>query len=113
MENNKLHFKEEESLLQNENYKKYSVKKKEIKAKYPSEIFMLPTQGNHKENSTKENFRIYIEQHRELYKEYIKELANLLFEPEGDFQQFTWDIIPEVDKKHMERRARGRKKREQ
>ena len=91
---------------ENEYYKLYEEQKLAIKAKYPSEIFYTPTSGRDVVKVGKE----YIEKgHRELHNQYLKELADLIFAKDGYYQQFTWDIMAEVDKLEMDRKARGSK----
>lgn len=92
----------------NQYYKNYEVEKEEIKSKYPSEIFdnmSVSGQGKHQEMMYEE----YISTNqRELHKQYLKEIADLIFQPNGQFQEFTWDTMSEVSKDEMKRKARGR-----
>lgn len=83
----------------NKFYKKYELQKEDIKKKYPRTIFtddlgVNPTYGSSEE--------------RRLYNEYLKEIGDLLFKPNGYYQQFIWDTMPENEKLVMERRARGK-----
>ena len=82
-------------------YEKYWIKKQELKSQYPSKLFFNTTgAGNHKIP--------YSEEERMLHKEYLSKLANLIFEKDGDYQRFTWEMMSEFDKLQMERTARGR-----
>jgi len=102
----------EYSYKENQHYKNFSDSKEEIKSKYPSEIFNnIAAYGRGKSQD------LMLEQylsgnHRELHKQYLRELADLIFEPNGAFQHLTWDMISEVEKIEMERKARGRLKRQ-
>lgn len=89
----------------NQYYKLFQEEKDQLKSKYPQEIFYKPISGR----DTSKECKKYIELgYRELHKEYLKELSDLIFKPDGTYQQFTWDIMPEVDKLEMEKKARGR-----
>jgi hypothetical protein len=92
----------------NEYYIKYNKQKEELKKKYPPRLFEdIKTNGRSKEHIQALSDD-YIENDRQLHQEYLKELADLIFEPIGNFQQFTWDMIGEVELKEMKRKARGR-----
>jgi hypothetical protein len=49
------------------------------------------------------------EEQQEQYKQWCKDILELLLEPNGDYQKFSWDIMSDFDKLTMERKARGRK----
>lgn len=90
-------------------YIKFIQEKEEIKKKYPPEIFITEYNNTgrrpkHIEQLNKE----YFAKHRSLHQEYLKELADLIFTPNGSYQEFTWDIMSDVEKLEMERKARGR-----
>lgn len=87
--------------MKNVHYRKYDKKKQKLKKKYPSSVFTTAGPGR--------NFIDYSAKERELHKSYLKELLDLLFEPNGDYQKFSWDILSDMDKLAMERKARGRK----
>ena len=88
----------------NEYYKAFIKEKEEIKSKYPEEIFDKAVSGR----NTIREYKVYLDKgHRDLHKQYIRELADLIFTPGGNYQQFTWDIMSEVEKIEMERLARG------
>lgn len=101
----KLSILEEEGLETNLNYRKYKEQKDKIKSKYPSEIWKYQGAGRSKISYHNE----YLNNYHPLYKEYIKEILNLMLTPDSDFQKFTWDIIPDYELEIMKRRARGRK----
>lgn len=92
----------------NKYYQLYEEEKQQIKDKYPPEIFKLESQSGRNEKKIKEATDYYLQNHRHLHQQYLKEIANLIFEPNGNYQKFTWDIMAEVDKLEMERKARGR-----
>lgn len=88
---------------ENKYYKLYEEEKKKIKEKYPKEVFKFPNSGRRKENVQRD----YIELgHREIHKQYLKEIADLIFQPNGNFQELTWDVMSEVHKLEMERKTR-------
>lgn len=87
----------------NEWYKKFELQKEELKKKYPQDIF-LDSENNETVLKNKEYLK---SNNHKLFKEYIKELTDLMFEPNGNFQQMVWDTMAEVDKLEMERKARG------
>jgi hypothetical protein len=87
--------------MTNAHYRNYDKKKESIKKKYPKSIFKKPSLGR--------TVDVYTDEERKLYQAYLKELTDLLFEPDGDYQKFTWEILSEQDKMIMERKARGRK----
>lgn len=76
-------------------YKLFEKEKENIKSKYPSHIF-------------DDKSKTYTKQDRELHNQYLKELSDLIFAPNGYFQKMIWDTMAEVDKIDMERKARGR-----
>ena len=87
--------------MKNAHYRNYDKKKQNIKKKYPKSIFKRPSPGR--------TIDVYTDEERKLHQSYLKELTDLLFEPDGDYQKFSWDIMSEQDKMIMERKARGRK----
>lgn len=91
---------------ENKYYKLYEKEKQVIKDKYPEEIFVEPIKGRCTIREGKE----YIQSgQQELHRQYLKELADLIFTPDGNYQKFTWDIIGDAEKLEMDRRARGSK----
>jgi hypothetical protein len=97
----KINKTKREHLMTNAHYRNYDKKKESIKKKYPKSIFKKPSLGR--------TVDVYTDEERKLYQAYLKELTDLLFEPDGDYQKFTWEILSEQDKMIMERKARGRK----
>lgn len=96
----------EYSYKENQHYKNYDKVKQKIKSKYPAEIFdnIAPSGLGSKHKEMFEEF-INTDQ-RKLYQQYLRELADLIFEPNGEFQNLTWDMMSEVEKEQMERDAR-------
>lgn len=94
-------------LNKNPHYKKYIERKEEIKKKYN------PSLWKHYgvELTKKDYVKWYIEEAQEEWRNYLKEIADVMFEPDGDFQKFTWDIMSEVDKLTQQRTARGKRSR--
>ena len=86
-------------LQSNKHYRKYYKEKQKIKDKYPPNIFLSEGRGGK---------RFYEEGEQELYQKYLKELSNVIFQPNGDFQKFSWDALNDVEKLQMERTARGK-----
>lgn len=95
------------SLLKNEHYKRYHDKKQEIKSKYPQEMW-IKSPNTSSNSSLKIKLEEYIKNYRKLHKEYLKELGDLIFEPDGDFQKFSWENMSEADKVVQERKSRAR-----
>jgi len=81
-------------------YKKFLVEKNKIKEKYPKELF---------ETATSRKDPIYSEESKLIWRQYLKELGNLMFKPKGLYQDFIWDIISESEKIYMETKARNGK----
>lgn len=92
------------SLLQNKNYNKFYQQKKKIQSKYDKRLFEWSV--------TRPPLSIkkwYLEEGQEQWREYLKEITDLLFTNDGDFQEFTRDIISDKDKDSMDRTARGKR----
>jgi hypothetical protein len=75
-------------MLQNPWYQIYYEKKQELLQRYP------PI----KQRTREEQFS------------YMKEICDMMWEPDGPFQQFLWDIMSEQEKLEQSRRASGRKR---
>jgi hypothetical protein len=89
-----------EELKENKDYLKYWKKKQKIKEKYPKDLWIRPTGSK---NALNKNYN-----NHHLWKEYIKEIGDLLLEPKGDYQKFSWEVlISDSDKVIMEQKARG------
>ena len=89
-----------EELKENKDYLKYWEKKQKIKEKYPQELWNRPSGSK---NTLNKNYN-----NHHLWKEYLKEIADLLLEPNGDYQKFSWEeLIPPGERKIMEYKARG------
>ena len=101
------------SLLKNEHYKIFFKKKQELKSKYPDVIWEIPPIGQPKKYQKEKDAQEYINYYRKLHQEYLRELSDLMFQPEGEFQQFTSDIMSETDKLYQERNSRERLNRTQ
>jgi hypothetical protein len=88
--------------MTNKHYRNYYKKKQKILKKYPKDMFAKPTSGA-------KPLLYDNEKQQEQYRQWCKDILDLLFEPDGDYQKFTWDIMSDNDKETMERKARGRK----
>jgi len=87
----------------NKYFLKYSEQRDKIREKY-EDLFWKDKAGNPAKNARK-----YTEQDHKRYKQYLKEMGDLMFKPNGWFQKFYWDNLSDLDKEKMVRKARGRK----
>lgn len=92
------------TLLENVHYKTYSEQKEKIKEKYNQRLFTCQSRVSDK--------KWFNEEGRKEWKKYLKEINELMFKPDGDFQKFSWDIMSELSKTNQERKARGKKQRQ-
>ena len=76
---------------------RFNKEKQKIKSKYPAELFEIPKE--HKNH-------YYPIEHQRLYREYLKEMGDLIHKKEGWFQKFIWDTISESDRVIKERELR-------
>lgn len=88
MSNDKVSVRDLKRMLQNPFYKQHWDEKQEIKSKYPPILKMS----------------------KEEWETWKKEIVELIFRPNGAFQQFIWDTLSEHDKIEQDRRASGRKR---
>lgn len=51
----------------------------------------------------------YTKEQQQLYRGYIKRVADLMFETEGNFQMWLWDMMTDEQKRVMEVRSRPSK----
>jgi hypothetical protein len=73
-------------LDRNKNYKKYEKQKDKLKAKYSPTLFAKPGYSNrYKGKATDEE--------RELYKEYIGKLMDIINKPNSHYQNYIWDTL--------------------
>jgi hypothetical protein len=93
----------------NPHYIEFTKQKEELKKKYPPQIFERPFTGGKSVKGIEQVKQDYIKNEQSIYRQYLKEVADLLFQPNGSFQELTWDIMAEVDKLEMERKASGRR----
>ena len=84
------------SLLKNTHYKKFHTQKKIIQLKYDSRLFEW-----HRTRPPASIKKWYLEEGQEQYRKYLKEITDLLFANNGDFQEFLWDILSSQDKEIM------------
>lgn len=81
--------KEIEKLKENPYYLNYWNQKQEIVNRYPKIADMTITE----------------------YRQYLKEIGDLMWSPDGWFQQYIWDNIDEWTQILMDRKARGKQPR--
>ena len=81
---------------ENKYYKLFREEREKIKSKYPPHLF-------------DESVKKYGEGDRELFQQFLKEIADIIFEPNSNYQEFTWDIMGEQEKEIMKRKAEGPK----
>ena len=91
----KSYWEPEYAYKESKYYKLFQEEKKQIVNKYPQHIF-------------DDKHRPYTKEDRELHLQYLKELADVIFTPDGNYQKFSWDIMTDVQKEEMEKIARGR-----
>lgn len=99
---NAISSKNEDMLMENEYYKKYYEQKQKIKERYPQDLWERP---NGSKNALNKNYN-----NHHLWKQYIKEICDLMHEKEGWYQKFIWDTYSDSDKALMEQKARGNQK---
>lgn len=87
--------------LSNINYLNYFKQKQSLKNEYPKHIFKNTAVGRGVIPYPKEDV--------EMYQDYLRKLADLIFEPKGDFQKYSWDTIPAVEQLVSDRFINGRK----
>ncbi len=88
----------------NKYYKQYKVKADKIKEKY-SDILV----GNWAKPGPTPKLPIdYPKEERDRYKQYLKEICDLLLEPNGLYQQFVWDTIGEQEQLIRDRKSRAK-----
>ena len=93
-------------LLTDDNYKIYNERKQKIKSKYPKECF-----PNHIPDGCSVPVKDITSLQRKQYQRYLKEIADLLFKPNGPYQKFSWDYLTAPAEKRLRaRKARGKLK---
>lgn len=86
-----------ESLLEHPKFKEYREIKEELKKEYPQDLFL------YSQNPKREVKEWYLnEGGQELYREYIKRLGDIMFEPHGPFSEFLWDSISDQEKEYID-----------
>lgn len=87
-------------LNRNKNYKLYEKQKDKLKAKYPPTLFAkLGTNNRYKVNATDEE--------RELFKEYIGKLMDIINKPNSYYQKYLWDTLSASEKIFREAKING------
>jgi hypothetical protein len=74
----------------NKHYQRYLKKKMKVRAKYD-------------ENLTNPRAKNY---NKEEWAKYLKEIGDLVFQPNGWFQKYMWETLTEVEKQNRERKTR-------
>ena len=72
----------------NQNYQRFLKQKNKIKERYAEDIWNYKVDRN--------NFN------RKEYQKYLKEIVDLMYKPNSNYQKFLWDIISPSDKKKMD-----------
>lgn len=94
-------IRDEESLKKKyPSFNLYWEQKQKIKEKYPSSLFVYDSIGRAKPIN-------YSKEERELFKQYMREIYDLIHEPDGHFQKFAWESLSDFDKLQMQRKANG------
>tara|TARA_A100001201_G_scaffold142790_1_gene142014 strand:- start:4136 stop:4465 length:330 start_codon:yes stop_codon:yes gene_type:complete len=89
--------------MTNKGYSRYHKQKLKIQKKYDERLFNWSSSRESKQ--TKDWFK---EEGQEEWRRYIKEISDIMFEPAGNFQQFTWDILSKTEQEYRDRKARGK-----
>tara|TARA_R110000782_G_scaffold95571_1_gene179611 strand:+ start:346 stop:672 length:327 start_codon:yes stop_codon:yes gene_type:complete len=89
---------------ENKYFIKYAKERDVIKEKYIGLINYTPKCGPPKGRT----YPPYTEKERNRYREYLKEMGDLLFKTNGNFQKFIWDDMSEVEKLAQEKKCRRR-----
>jgi len=95
--------KENEDYKENKYYKKYIIQKEKIVEKYIDVIDNSPVRSGPVFEPP------YTQKERNRHRKYLKELSNLLFKKNGNFQKFMWDTLTEGEKLQQEQIINGRK----
>jgi len=88
----------QQDLLKNKHYKKFTEEKLKIQSKYDNRLFNWGTQGQ----QPKAMKEWYFKEGREPWREYLKEVTELMLSPNSNYQKFVWDIIPKNEKQELE-----------
>ena len=84
-----------EDYLDNPHYIKYLKQKEKLLKKYDS--VLVPSCGGKK--GPQRNY-IYTKEDEKKYKNWLKDIGDLMFKPKGHFQKFFWDIRPYTKKQN-------------
>jgi|TARA_R110001592_G_scaffold34938_3_gene119428 hypothetical protein len=87
-------------LDRNKNYKKYEKQKDKLKAKYPPTLFAKPGYSNRYKGKATDD-------ERELYKEYIGKLMDIINKPNSHYQNYLWDTLSSSEKLFREAKVNG------
>lgn len=92
------------TLEKNKHYKRYSEQKFEIRKKYSERLFDCKVGV-----PARSEYNWYLEEGQEQWRAYLKELGDILVKPNGDYQEFVWDIMNAQEKEKMDLMCRSRK----
>lgn len=81
-------------------YQQFLVEKNKIKERYPQELWQTPT--------SYKSAKIFDKELQLLWREYLKEVGDLILQPNGTFQEFVWDVMSETEKIYRETKANGK-----
>ena len=93
--------------ITNEYFIKFQEEKKQIKSKYNPDLFSYPTAGRER----KDSIITYQKNDHIEYRKYIKEISDLMFDTNGNYQKFLWDVIPGYIIKQQEAKVKEKKTR--
>ena len=101
---NNINIQHSERFIELESYQKYLKEKEKIQKKYPSKPWDLHNlgQGNIKDKYNEDWWQDWLK--------YKQEMIDLLLKPNGNFQQFMWDISTERDEVKAQRAINGIKR---
>ena len=99
---NNINIQHSDKFIELKSYQKYLKEKAKIQKKYPSKPWLTSHpegRGNYKNP--------YEEQWWNDWQSYKKEMIDLLFKPNSNFQNFIWDISTERDEIKAQRAING------
>lgn len=92
-------------LQRSKHYLKYEIEKEKLQEKYKD---WIKTNVKYALGQPLKNPPPYPKKERDKYRKYLKEMGDLLFKTNGNFQKFMWDATPQVERLAQERKCRRR-----
>tara|TARA_R110000822_G_scaffold61319_1_gene151798 strand:+ start:3388 stop:3711 length:324 start_codon:yes stop_codon:yes gene_type:complete len=96
----KVTIQKQDRFTELKSYRNFLKEKEKLRAKYPNEPWKPQRQGRPNKEEPYESWW-------DEWLEYKKEITDLMFNPNGHFQNFMWDIEGEQDEIKAMRRANG------